>query len=162
MTHSGSRLPGRPDERAVSRQPSSSPGGCADPLMGVLLVVAEAAGGALLLLVIALRTLAPPHGPSESFADVWGPAIALAALAAVPAGLAVALLRNRWHWAGGMQVLVAAALCAAALASAVQQRPDPWADRGPAPTVPPSPAPTWNSPPCRSGGDSDECARSGG
>ncbi|ROV68918.1 DUF6234 family protein [Streptomyces globisporus] len=161
MTHSESRLPGRPDERAAARQPSSDPGGCADPLTGVLLVVAEAAVGALLLLVIALRTLAPPHGPSEGFADAWGPAIALAALAVIPAGLAVALLRGRWHWAGGMQVLVAVALCAAALASAVQKRPDPWADRGPVPTISPSSAPTWNSPPCRSGGDSDECARSG-
>ncbi|MEV8447974.1 DUF6234 family protein [Streptomyces parvus] len=161
MTHSESRLPGRPDERASAARSSSAPGGCADPLVAVVLVVAEAATGALLLLVIASRTLAPPHGPSESFADVWGPTIALAALAVVPAGLAVTLLRNRWHWAGGMQVFVAAALCAAALASAAQQRPDPWADRGPAPTITPSPAPTWNSPPCRSGGDSDECARSG-
>lgn len=78
----------------------------------------------------------------------------------MPAGLAVALLRNRWHWAGGMQVLVAVALCAAALASAVQERPDPWADRGPAPTISPSSA--GDSPPCRGGGDNGACARSGG
>ncbi|MFI7289308.1 DUF6234 family protein [Streptomyces anulatus] len=78
----------------------------------------------------------------------------------IPAGLAVALLGNRWHWAGGMQVLVAMALCGAALASAAQDRPDPWPERGPAPTIAPSPA--WNSPPCRSGGDNSECARSGG
>ncbi|MFD8709975.1 hypothetical protein ACFV07_05780 [Streptomyces anulatus] len=57
-------------------------------------------------------------------------------------------------------VLVAMALCVAALASAVQERPDPWSDRAPVPTVTPSPA--WNSPPCRSGGDTSECARSGG
>lgn len=127
--------------------------------MGLLLVVAEATAGALLLIVIAVRTLAPPHGPSEGFA-AWGPTIALAVLAVIPAGLAVSLLRNRWHWAGGMQVLVAAALCAAALASAVERRPDPWTDRGPGPTT--APAPTYTSPPCRSGGDNAACAHSGG
>ncbi|WP_103509700.1 DUF6234 family protein [Streptomyces sp. SM13] len=160
MTHSESRPPGRPDEKAASRRRASEPGGCADLLMGLLLVVAEATAGALLLIVIAVRTLAPPHGPSEGFADAWGPTIALAVPAVIPAGLAVSLLRNRWHWAGGMQVLVAAALCAAALASAVERRPDPWTDRGPGPTT--APAPTYVSPPCRSGGDNAACAHSGG
>ncbi|MGC5529909.1 DUF6234 family protein [Streptomyces sp. SR-10] len=99
--------------------------------------------------------------PSDHRPDnTWGPALTLVGLAVIPTGLAVALLRNRWHWAGGTQVLVAMALCVAALASAVQERPDPWSDRDPAPTVTPSPA--WNSPPCRSGGDNSECARSGG
>ncbi|KND37932.1 hypothetical protein IQ60_01360 [Streptomyces europaeiscabiei] len=158
MTHPESRLPGRPDERAASQ--SSTPGGCADPLMGLVLVLAELVLGALPLFVVTVTTLSPPHGPAEGFADTWGPTLTLAALAVIPTGLAVALLRNRWHWAGGTQVLVAMALCAAALASAVQERPDPWSDRDPGPTATSSPA--WNSPPCRSGGDTSECARSGG
>ncbi|WP_217222282.1 DUF6234 family protein [Streptomyces anulatus] len=157
MTRPESRLPGRPDERATSRSPA--PGGCADPLLGLVLVLAELALGALPVFVVAATTLWPPHGPSRGFVDSWGPTLLLAALAVAPAGLAVALLRNRWHWAGGAQVLVAVALCAAALASAAQERPDPWTDRAPAPSATPSPA--WNSPPCRSG-DNSECARSGG
>ncbi|MFD3414672.1 DUF6234 family protein [Streptomyces cyaneofuscatus] len=68
--------------------------------------------------------------------------------------LATVLLRGRWYWAGGIQVLVAVALCTVTFTSAH------WSD-GHA-SSPPAPAPTWNSPPCRSGGDSDECARSGG
>ncbi|NDZ60583.1 hypothetical protein G3I43_23120 [Streptomyces anulatus] len=158
MTRPESRLPGRPDERAASRSPA--PGGCADPLLGLVLVLAESVLGALPVLVVAATTLWPPHGPSRGFVDTWGPTLVLAALAVVPAGLAVALLRHRWHWAGGAQVLVAVALCAAALTSAVRERPDPWRDHDPARTVAPSPA--WDSPPCRSGGDNDECARSGG
>ncbi|MFI1246114.1 DUF6234 family protein [Streptomyces anulatus] len=158
MTRPESRLPGRPDERAASR--SSAPGGCADPLLGLVLVLAELVLGALPLFVVAAASLSPPHGPAEGFADAWGPALTLAALAVIPTGLAVALLRNRWHWAGGTQVLVATALCVAALASAVQERPDPWADRDPAPTI--TSAPGRDSPPCRSGGDNSECAHSGG
>ncbi|MEV5850772.1 MULTISPECIES: DUF6234 family protein [Streptomyces] len=162
MTRPESRLPGRPDERAASR--SSAPGGCADPLMGLVLVVAEAAGGALLALWLGLRGLArsrahemsadkggsapPPVDPGTD----WTPAIAVGALALVVACLAVALLRGRWHWAGGMQVVVAVALGAAVLASIAE-----GSSRNP-----PEPAPTWNSPPCRSGGDHSECARSGG
>ncbi|NEB38584.1 DUF6234 family protein [Streptomyces sp. SID14515] len=56
-----------------------------------------------------------------------------------------------WHWSGGTQVVVAMALGVAVLASAAQGSG----------RKPPEPAPTWNSPPCRSGGN-DECARSGG
>ncbi|MFF8468728.1 DUF6234 family protein [Streptomyces griseus] len=158
MTRPESRPPGRPDERTASRP--SAPGGCADPLLGLVLVLAELTLGALPLLVVAVTTLSPPHGPSRGFVDSWGPTLVLAALAVIPAGLAVALLRHRWRWAGGAQVLVAVALCAAALAAAVQERPDPWTDRTPAPSATPSPA--GDSPPCRSGGDSGECARSGG
>lgn len=126
--------------------------------MGLVLVPAELVLGALPLFVVTVTTLSPPHGLSGGFAGTWGPTLPLAGPAVIPAGLAVALLRNRWHRAGGIQVLVAMALCAAALASAVQEQPDPWSDHGP--TVTPSPA--WDSPPCRSGGDNDECARSGG
>ncbi|MEV7907269.1 DUF6234 family protein [Streptomyces anulatus] len=53
---------------------------------------------------------------------------------------------------GGMQVVVAVALGAAVLASVAEGDSH----------HPPEPAPTWNSPPCRSGGDNSECARSGG
>ncbi|MFJ7410056.1 DUF6234 family protein [Streptomyces sp. NPDC098077] len=158
MTPPESRLPGRPVEKDTSR--SSAPGGCADPLLGLTLVLAEAVLGALPLLAAAMSTLAPPHGAPGGTAREWVPTVVLAAVTAVPAGLAVALLRNRWHWAGGMQVLVAVALCAAALASAVQERPDPWADRGPAPTIDPSSA--GDSPPCRGGGGNGACARGGG
>ncbi|WP_330445817.1 DUF6234 family protein [Streptomyces anulatus] len=162
MTRPESRLPGRPDERAASR--SSAPGGCADPLLGLLLVVAEAAGGALLALWLGLRGLArsrahempadkgvsasPPADPGTD----WTPAIAIGVFALVVACLAVALLRGRWHWAGGMQVVVALALGAMILAGVVEEGS----------RKPPEPAPTWNSPPCRSGGDNSECARSGG
>ncbi|WP_404952088.1 DUF6234 family protein [Streptomyces sp. ARC12] len=51
-----------------------------------------------------------------------------------------------------MQVVVAVALGAAVLASVVEGDSH----------RPPEPAPTWNSPPCRSGGDNSECAHSGG
>ncbi|MEI5035647.1 DUF6234 family protein [Streptomyces sp. S1A(2023)] len=131
--------------------------------MGLLLVVAEAAAGALLALWLVVRGLArsrshdmptgkvsapPPAAPGTD----WTPAIAFGLLALVVACLAVALLRGRWHWAGGMQAVVAVALGVVVLASVVEE-----SSRNP-----PEPAPTWNSPPCRSGGDSDACARSGG
>ncbi|MBK6042182.1 hypothetical protein JHN58_07370 [Streptomyces sp. MBT55] len=160
MTHSGSRLPGRPDERAASRQPSSAPGGCADPLMGVLLVVAEAAAGALLALWLAVRGLTRAREVPESKVSAplpvdpgtdWTPVVVLAVLALLVACAAVGLLRGGWYWSGGMQVVVAVALGVTVLASAVQGSG----------REAPEPAPTWNSPPCRSGGDSDECARSG-
>lgn len=129
--------------------------------MGVLLVVAEAAAGALLVLWLAVRGLtrsreategkvsAPPTADPDTD---WTPVVVAAVLALLVACVAVGLLRGGWYWSGGMQVVVAVALGAAVLASAVQGsgREDP------------DPAPTWNSPPCRSGGDSDECARSGG
>ncbi|MFD5690362.1 DUF6234 family protein [Streptomyces rubiginosohelvolus] len=163
MTHSGSRLPGRPDERAASRQPSSAPGGCADPLMGVLLVVAEAAAGALLVLWLAVRGLtrsreatggkvsAPP--PADPGTD-WTPVVVAAVLALLVACVAVGLLRGGWYWSGGMQVVVALTLGVGVLSFLVE-------GGGQEPPAP-EPAPTWSSPPCLSGGDSDECARSGG
>ncbi|WGP12161.1 DUF6234 family protein [Streptomyces sp. SH5] len=161
MTHSESRLPGRPEERAASRQPSSTPRGCADPLVGVLLLVAEAAAGALLVLWLMVRGLtrsneategkgsAPP--PVDQGAD-WMPIAVIAVIALLVACVAAALLRSGWYWSGGTQVLVAVALGVATLAAAAQEGG----------REAPEPAPTWNSPPCLSGGDSDECARSGG
>ncbi|MFD4174048.1 DUF6234 family protein [Streptomyces anulatus] len=161
MTRPESRLPGRPDERAASRQPSSGPGGCADLLAGALLVVAEAAAGALLTLWLAVRGLTRPHEatggkvsappPADPVPD-WVPMAVLAALALLVACVAAVLLRSGWYWSGGMQVAVAVALCAAILASALEGDSH----------HPPEPAPTWDSPPCRSGGDNGECARSGG
>ncbi|MFH9473498.1 DUF6234 family protein [Streptomyces anulatus] len=162
MTRPESRLPGRPDERAASRrQPSSEPGGCADLLAGVLLVVAEAAAGALLALWLAARSLTRPHEatggklsappPADPGAE-WVPIAVLAALALLVACVAVGLLRSGWPWSGGMQVVVAVALGAAVLAFVVEGDAH----------HPPEPAPTWDSPPCRSGGDTSECARSGG
>ncbi|MFJ2432011.1 DUF6234 family protein [Streptomyces anulatus] len=161
MTRPESRLPGRPDERAASRRQSSEPGGCADLLAGVLLVVAEAAAGALLALWLATRSLTRPHEatggklsappPADPGAE-WVPIAALAALALLVAWVAVGLLRSGWPWSGGMQVVVAVALGAAVLASVVEGDSH----------RPPEPAPTWNSPPCRSGGDNSECAHSGG
>ncbi|MBT2898269.1 hypothetical protein HET64_16930, partial [Streptomyces sp. McG3] len=153
MTRPASRLPGVPDERAASRP--SAPGGCADPLMGLVLVVAEVAAGALLALWLGLRGLARSRSadmpvdkapaPVDPGTD-WTPAIAIGVFALVVVCLAVALLRGRWHWAGGTQVVVAAALGAMVLASVVE-----GSSRNP-----PEPAPTWNSPPCRSGGDNSE------
>ncbi|MFD4022857.1 DUF6234 family protein [Streptomyces sp. NPDC058576] len=162
MTRPESRLPGRPDERAdAPRQPSSNPGGCADPLVGLLLVVAEASLGALLTVWLVLRGLArsreaaegevsgpPPADPGTG----WTPIVVLGVLALLVACLAAALLRGGWLWSGGMQVVVAMALGVAVLASAAQGTG----------REAPEPAPTWNSPPCLSGGDNDECARSGG
>ncbi|MGW4037476.1 DUF6234 family protein [Streptomyces sp. NPDC004778] len=75
-----------------------------------------------------------------------------AVLALLVACVAVGLLRGGWYWSGGMQAAVAVALGVMVLASAGQGSG----------REAPEPAPTWNSPPCRSGGDSDECARSGG
>ncbi|MEU5371163.1 DUF6234 family protein [Streptomyces sp. NPDC005951] len=161
MTHSGSRLPGRPDGRASAARSSPVSGGCADPLVGVLLVVAEAAAGALLAIWLMTRGLArspeatggrlsapPPADPGTD----WTPVAVFAVLALLVACVAVGLLRGGWYWSGGMQAAVAVALGVMALASAGQGSG----------REAPEPAPTWNSPPCRSGGDSDECARSGG
>jgi hypothetical protein len=135
--------------------------------MGLLLVVAEAAAAALLALWLVVRGLArsrphgapagkesappPPMDPGGGGAD-WTPVIAFGVLALAVACIAVALLRGRWYWAGGTQVVVAVALGAMVLAFVVEGSS----------RKPPEPAPTWNSPPCRSGGDSSECARSGG
>lgn len=131
--------------------------------MGLVLVVAEAAAGALLALWLGLRGLArsrpddlpaneaPTPDPVAPDAD-WTLTIAIGVFALVVACLAVALLRGRWHWAGGTQVVVAVALGAMVLASVVEESS----------RKPPEPAPTWNSPPCRSGGGTSECAHSGG
>ncbi|MEV7249751.1 DUF6234 family protein [Streptomyces cyaneofuscatus] len=157
MTHPESDLPGGPAERALDERP----GGCADFAMGLLLTISEAAVLAMLVLWLALRGLERSHAPvdsgvpsaSGSGAETdWASTIAFGALALVVVVLATVLLRGRWYWAGGIQVLVAVALCTLALTSVSRADVD----------APPAPAPTWNSPPCRSGGDSDECARSGG
>ncbi|MFJ8844082.1 DUF6234 family protein [Streptomyces cyaneofuscatus] len=158
MTHPEGRLPGRPAERAAGRP--SEPGGCADLLLGLVLVVAEAAAGAMLALWLGMRGWARAHEatagktsaplPAAPGTD-WTPTIALGVFAAVVAVIAVALLRGRWLWAGGLQVLVALVLGVAVLGSTQGSGKEP-----------PNPVPTWNSPPCRSGGTSDECARSGG
>ncbi|MFF3992355.1 DUF6234 family protein [Streptomyces cyaneofuscatus] len=159
MTHPESDLPGRPAERALDERP----GGCADPAVGLLLTISEAVVLAVLLVWLGLRGLGRSHAPVDSGAPPtsasgaetdWVPTIAFGVLALVVIALATVLLRGRWYWAGGIQALVAVALCTLAFTSA------PWPD-GHA-SAPPAPAPTWNSPPCRSGGDSDECARSGG
>ncbi|MEW1579532.1 DUF6234 family protein [Streptomyces microflavus] len=157
MTHPESDLPGRPAERA----PDERPGGCADPAAGLLLTVAEAVVLAVLLIWLGLRGLGRSHAPVDSGAPSpsgagaetdWVPTIAFGALALTVVVLATVLLRDRWYWAGGIQVLVAVALCTLTLTSVSRADID----------APPAPAPTWNSPPCRSGGDSEECARSGG
>lgn len=122
--------------------------------MGLPLVVAEAAAGALLALWLVTRGLArsrshemsadkasAPPGRVDPGTD-WTPAIAVGAIALVAACLAVALLRGRWYWAGGTQVVVAVAPGATLLASAVEESSQ----------NPPEPAPTRDSPPCRSGG----------
>ncbi|MFD3645731.1 DUF6234 family protein [Streptomyces cyaneofuscatus] len=161
MTHPERRLPGRPAERGVAAGQPSAPGGCADPLLGLFLVVAEVAVCAPLFLGLGLRAWARSSGtayvkespPAADPGTDWVPLAVLGALAVAVAVGAVLLLRGRRLWAGGMQVIVALVLCAAALTSA---------GGGEAREEPPNPAPTWNSPPCRSGGDSDECARSGG
>ncbi|MGW7228370.1 DUF6234 family protein [Streptomyces cyaneofuscatus] len=161
MTHPERRLPGRPAERGMAAGQPSAPGGCADPLLGLFLVVAEVVACVPLFMGLGLRAWArssgtaygkespPPAGPGTD----WVPLAVLGVLAVAVAVAAVLLLRGRWLWAGGMQVIVALVLCAAALTSA---------GGGEAWEEPPNPVPTWNSPPCRSGGDSDECARSGG
>ncbi|MEU0919759.1 DUF6234 family protein [Streptomyces cyaneofuscatus] len=161
MTHPERRLPGRPAERGVAVGQPPASGGCADPLLGLFLVVAEVAVCVPLFLGLGLRAMARSSGtayakgapPPADLGTDWVPVAALGALAVVVALVAVLLLRGRWLWAGGMQVIVALVLCAVALTSA---------GGGEARKEPPNPAPTWNSPPCRSGGDSDECARSGG
>lgn len=163
MTHPESDLPGRPEERAPDER--SEPGGCADPAVGLLLTVAEAAVLAVLLMWLALRGLGRSHAPIDSGAPSssgagaepdWAPTIAFGVLALAVAVLAAVLLRGRWYWAGGIQVLVAVALCTLTLTSV--SRADGHALPAPAPST----APAWESPPCRSGGTSDECARSGG
>ncbi|WP_432022180.1 DUF6234 family protein [Streptomyces parvus] len=164
MTHSESRLPGRPDERARAARSPSAPGGCADPLAGVLLVVAEAAAGALLTIWLMVRGLARPHEatggklsappPADPGMD-WTPVAVFAVLALLVACVAAKLLRSGWYWSGGTQVVVAVALGVLVLATAVEGS----LREAPEPT--PAPASTYASPPCRSGGDSDECARSG-
>ncbi|WP_326704009.1 DUF6234 family protein [Streptomyces cyaneofuscatus] len=161
MTHPERRLPGRPAERGGAAGRPPAPGGCADPLLGLFLVVAEVTVCVPLFLGLGLRAWARSSGtahakgsppPADPGTD-WVPLAVLGVLALAVALVAVPLLRGRWLWAGGMQVIVALVLCAAALASA---------GGGEAREEPPNPAPTWNSPPCRSGGNSDECARSGG
>ncbi|MEE1730875.1 MULTISPECIES: DUF6234 family protein [Streptomyces] len=156
MTHPESDPPGRPAERA----PDERPGGCADPAVGLLLTISEAIVLAVLLIWLGLRGLGRSHAPVDSGAPPgsgagaetdWVPTIAFGVLALVVVVLATVLLRDRWFWAGGIQVLVAVALCTLTLTSAFQADVD----------APPAPAPAWNSPPCRSGGDSEECARSG-
>ncbi|MYR80928.1 DUF6234 family protein [Streptomyces filamentosus] len=164
MTHSESRLPGRPDERASAARSSSAPGGCADPLVGVVLVVAEAAAGALLAIWLMVRGLTRSHEatggkvsappPADPGTD-WTPVVVIAVLALLVACVAAELLRSGWYWSGGTQVVVAVALGVTVLATAVQ------GSGREAPEPAPAPAPTYASPPCRSGGDSDECARSG-
>ncbi|WP_327390585.1 DUF6234 family protein [Streptomyces microflavus] len=157
MTHPESDLPGRPAEHA----PDERPGGCADPAVGLLLTISEAVVLAVLLIWLGLRGLGRSHAPVDSGAPPasgagaetdWVPTIAFGVLALVVVVLATVLLRDRWYWAGGIQVLVAVALCTLTLTSAFQADVD----------APPAPAPAWNSPPCGSGGDSEECARSGG
>ncbi|MGW9305400.1 DUF6234 family protein [Streptomyces cyaneofuscatus] len=161
MTHPERRLPGRSAERGGAAGRPPAPGGCADPLLGLFLVVAEVTVCVPLFLGLGLRAWARSSGtahakgsppPADPGTD-WVPLAVLGVLALAVALVAVLLLRGRWLWAGGMQVIVALVLCAAALASA---------GGGEAREEPPNPAPTWNSPPCRSGGNSDECARSGG
>ncbi|MFC8695091.1 DUF6234 family protein [Streptomyces parvus] len=164
MTHSESRRPGRPDERARAARSPSTPGGCADPLVGVLLVVAEAAAGALLAIWLMVRGLARSHEatggepsappPADPGVD-WTPVVVIAVLALLVACVAAELLRSGWYWSGGTQVVVAVALGVTVLATAVQ------GSGREAPEPAPAPASTDASPPCRSGGDSDECARSG-
>lgn len=160
MTPAESRLPGRPAERAASRRQSPEPGGCADLLVGLLLV-AEVALGALLALWLGLRGLARSRGAAEGKMSApppadpgtdWTPIVVLVVLTLLVACVAVGLLRSGWYWSGGMQVVVVVALGVTVLASAVQGSG----------REAPEPAPTWNSPPCRSGGGNDECARSGG
>ncbi|MEV7642388.1 DUF6234 family protein [Streptomyces rubiginosohelvolus] len=157
MTPPESDAPGRtPEQTADERR-----GGCADPAVGLLLTIAEAAVLAMLVFWLALRGLGRSHAPVDSGAPSaadsgaeadWGPTIAFGALALVVTVLAAVLLRGRWYWACGIQALVAVALYTLALTSVSRADVD----------TPPAPAPTWNSPPCLSGGDSDECARSGG
>ncbi|SCE12031.1 hypothetical protein GA0115243_106722 [Streptomyces sp. ScaeMP-e83] len=125
-----------------------------------MLVVAEVAAGAISALWLGMRGWARSHEstagtmsaplPTAPGVD-WTPAIALGVFAAGVAVIAVALLRARWRWAGRIQVLVALVLGAAVLAATQGSGKEP-----------PAPAPTWNSPPCRGGSTSDECARSGG
>ncbi|MEV1090654.1 DUF6234 family protein [Streptomyces microflavus] len=157
MTHPESDAPGRPAERA----PDERPGGCADPAVGLLLTISEAVVLAVLLIWLGLRGLGRSHAPVDSGAPSASgsgaetdrvPTIAFGVLALVVVVLATVLLRDRWYWAGGIQVLVAVALCTLTLTSVSRADVD----------APPAPAPAWNSPPCRSGGDSEECARSGG
>ncbi|MFQ6852270.1 DUF6234 family protein [Streptomyces sp. 35M1] len=164
MTHSENRLPGRPDERASAARSPSAPGGCADPLVAVLLVVAEAAAGAVLAIWLMVRGLARRHEttggkvsappPADPGVD-WTPVVAFAVLALLVACVAAELLRSGWYWSGGTQVVVAVALGVMVLATAVEESVREAPERTPAP------APTYSSPPCLSGGDSDECARSG-
>lgn len=129
--------------------------------MGLLLVVAEVALSALLTVWLGLRGLARSQKATESEVSApppadpgtdWTPIVVLGVLALLVACVAVALLRSGWHWSGGMQAVVAMALGLAVLASAAQGNGRET----------PEPTPTWNSPPCLSGGDNDECARSGG
>ncbi|MEU0356322.1 DUF6234 family protein [Streptomyces cyaneofuscatus] len=161
MTHPERGLPGRPAERGAAAGQPSAPGGCADPLLGLFLVAAEVVACVPLFMGLGLRAWARSSGtayakgsppPADPGTD-WVPLAVLGVLAAALTLLAVSLLRRRWLWAGGTQVIVALVLCVAALASA---------GGGEAREESPNPAPTWNSPPCRSGGDSDERARSGG
>ncbi|MFH8881517.1 DUF6234 family protein [Streptomyces californicus] len=157
MTDPVGRLPGRPGERSAAKRA----GGGADLLMGVVLVVAEAAAGALLALWLVVRGMTRPHEaaggklsaplPPDPGTD-WTPIVAVAVFALLIACAAVALLLSGWYWSGGIQAVVAVALGVALLASAVQGSGREAEE----------PAPAWNAPPCLSGGDSDECARSGG
>ncbi|MFI1185628.1 DUF6234 family protein [Streptomyces californicus] len=159
MTDPVGRLPGRPGERSAAERPS----GGADLLTGVLLVVADATAGALLTLWLVVRGMTRSHEAAEGKATVpppadpapgtdWTPIVVIAAFVLVVACVAVGLLRGGWYWSGGMQAVVAVALGVALLASAVQGGGREAEE----------PAPAWNAPPCLSGGDSDECARSGG
>ncbi|MFF5768939.1 DUF6234 family protein [Streptomyces californicus] len=159
MTDSAGRLPGRPGERSAAK----GPGRGADLLTGVLLVVAEAAAGALLVLWLVVRGMTRSHGAADGKLSApppadpdpgtdWTPIVAIAAFALLIACVAVALLLTGWYWSGGIQSVVAVALGVALLASAVQGSGRDAEE----------PAPVRNAPPCLSGGDSDECARSGG
>ncbi|ARF63771.1 hypothetical protein B1H20_22090 [Streptomyces violaceoruber] len=157
MTDSAGRLPGRPGERPAAKRPGRG----ADLLTGVLLVVAEAAAGALLVLWLVVRGMTRSHEaadgklsappPADPGTD-WTPIVAIGVFVLVVACIAVALLLTGWHWSGGIQAVVAVALGVVLLASAVQGSGRDAEE----------PAPVRNAPPCLSGGDSDECARSGG
>lgn len=132
--------------------------GCLDVVLGLLLVLLEG----LICAVAAFQQAFSRRDPdgretTEPPPMDWTPALVLAGITAVICLVAVVLIRDRWPWAGAVQLLAALALCVITLQAGYED----YRRSHPAP-APPAYDPGRNGHQCLSGGDDRECLDSGG
>lgn len=151
------------DRPNTPTRPSPFARGHADAVVGLLVVALEL----VVYVIAAIRTALPdgdgsgghpagragPAPPAVPAAD-WTATVTFGVIAAAAVVLAVLMFRFHRPWTGATQVLAALTLCLVTVSAGGDASRETH----------PSPAntPGWSSPPCLSGGDSDECARSGG